>query len=302
MTQKFATTLFSHLSLLLTGLLTVVSGCSSGNSGAATVTGLSIAGPSALAAGLTGQVTATATYSDSTAKDVTASVTWTSDAPATLSVSDDFQNKGFLRAAVVGKARVRATLSGQTGEAEITVSDAVLQAIAITPANGSLVLGTTLQLAAAGTYSDGSSKDVTSTVLWTTDDASVIQISSDMGVAGLAMSSGEGTTKLHATSGDVTASVEVTVTPALVTSLQVSASAAAVNVGDTAQLSSLATYTDSTMMDLTESVTWTSSDENLLTVSNNAGTRGLVTAVASGTVKVTATLGSVSASYDLTIN
>lgn len=302
MTRKFSTTLLSHLSILLSGLLTVMSACNSGSSGAPSVIALSVIGPSSLAAGFTGQVTATATYSDSTAKDVTAAVTWSSDAPATLSVSDDYQNKGFLRAAAVGKARIRATVSGQTGEAEIEVSDAVIQAIAITPTSGSLVLGTTLQLAAAGTFSDGSSKDITSTVTWTSDDASVVQISSAAGVAGLAMSAGEGTTQLRAAVGNVTASVQVTVTPALISSLQVSASAAAINIGDTTQLSGLGTYTDATMADLTESVTWTSADEGLLTISNDAGTRGLATAVASGTVKVTATIGNVSASYDVTIN
>src|SRR5215467_2472210 len=68
-------------------------------------------------------------------------------------------------------------------------------------------------------------------------------------------------------------------------------------VGQTEQLTASGTYTDNTTKDLTASVTWSSSSNNIAQVA--AG--GLLTAQSSGTVTITATSSSVSGAIKLTI-
>jgi hypothetical protein len=300
--QKFS----SRLSVLLSGILTMgllAAGCGGDSSSTeASVTQIALSGPSSLAAGLSGQMTATATYSDGSAKDVTSTVTWSSDEQATLAISDDSQNKGLVRALVIGTAHVHAALSGKTGDATITVSAAELQVITITPASPSLAMGTTVQLSAAGTYSDGSTQDITSAVQWVSADQSVVQVSNELGLLGLVTAVGQGAVNVSAVLGNVTASVQLTVTAALLTGLQISASATAINVGDTLQLSTAGSFSDYSTQDLTDSVTWVSSDAGLVSISNDDGSHGLATASASGTVTITASLGNYSASFALTIN
>jgi hypothetical protein len=304
MASKHFVAFFSRLIGIFT-LSFLAAGCG-GDAGTtsepATVTQIALTGPETLAAGLSGQMTATAKYSDGTAKDVTSSVTWTSDDAATLTVSDDSQNKGFVKAVVVGTTRVHAALSGQTGEAEITVSAAVLQAIAVTSPSAALARGTTLQLSAVGMYSDGSTQNLTSAVQWAAGDSGVVQVSSALGTAGIVTALAEGATTVSASLANVTASVSLTVTPATLTNLQISAATTAINVGDTVQLSILGLYSDAATADLTDAVIWVSSDPSLLSISNDDGSHGLATASGSGTVTITATMGNLTASFDLTVN
>jgi hypothetical protein len=76
--------------------------------------------------------------------------------------------------------------------------------------------------------------------------------------------------------------------PTLV-SILVSPDPTAVTVGNTRQFSAIGTYSDSSTVDITESVTWASSATGVATISNTAGSRGLATAVTAGTCTITAT-------------
>jgi CSLREA domain-containing protein len=66
-----------------------------------------------------------------------------------------------------------------------------------------------------------------------------------------------------------------------------------VDVGGTVQLAATGTYSDATTRDLTAEATWTSSDAAVATVSDAAGTKGLVSAVAQGPVTITAAFDAV---------
>lgn len=297
---RLSSQLSTQLSVVLSGLMLLgmlPAGC--GGDTQVTVTQLALSGPSSLAAGLSGQMTATALYSDGSSKDVTSSVTWTSDAATTLTVSDSAQNKGQVKAVAIGTAHVHAALDTQSSDATIEVSAAQLQDIAISPQSAQITQGTTLQLTATGSYSDGSTKDLTNLVNWSTGDGSLAQVSSD---AGLLTAVAQGTVSISATYDGVTASLQFTVTAPTLTGLAISAAGSTLNVGDTLQLTSTGTYSDDEMLDVTTGVFWQSSDESILTVSNDVGSEGVVTAVASGTVVVTVTLGDSNATYQLTVN
>jgi uncharacterized repeat protein (TIGR03803 family) len=88
-------------------------------------------------------------------------------------------------------------------------SSAVLQAIAIVPTNPSQQLGKTLQLAATGTYADGTTRDVSSSVTWSSSKTAVATITTTGIVSTMAI----GTSTITATSGGVASSATMTVTP-----------------------------------------------------------------------------------------
>jgi len=88
---------------------------------------------------------------------------------------------------------------------------ATLVSISVTPANPSLPVGGTQQFAASGTYSDGTSHDITTQATWSSSSTSVATINS----SGLATAVAEGTSTINATSGSISGKTSLTVSGGL---------------------------------------------------------------------------------------
>ena len=71
--------------------------------------------------------------------------------------------------------------------------------------------------------------------------------------------------------------------------------------GTAQQLMAMGNYADKTMEDISDEVTWSSSNPAAATVSDAAGTSGLVRAVAAGTTTITASMGGLSGSTEVTV-
>jgi hypothetical protein len=82
-----------------------------------------------------------------------------------------------------------------------------LSSISVTPASPSLVVQGTAQFKAMGTFSDGSSKDISSSVVWSSAPSDVASVSS----AGLATGLKTGTTTVTATSNGVSSNTTLSV-------------------------------------------------------------------------------------------
>jgi len=82
-----------------------------------------------------------------------------------------------------------------------------LVSIAVTPGNPSIVNGTTVQLAAKGTYSDSSTQDLTTQVIWSSSDNTKATVSA----TGFVTAISTGSTTLTATSGTITGSTQANV-------------------------------------------------------------------------------------------
>ena len=165
-----------------------------------------------------------------------------------------------------------------------------LVSISITPANPSVALGSSRQFTATGTFSDNTTQDLTSSVTWGSSAASVATISNAAGTNGRATAVAVGTTAITATSGGISASTTLTVVPATLVSIAVTPANPSIAPGSSQQFIATGTLSDNTTQDLTTSVTWSSSDISIATVSNAAGTNGRATGVAAGTVTITATM------------
>lgn len=86
-----------------------------------------------------------------------------------------------------------------------TTSELVL--ITLTPTTSSITVGSKQQFTATGTYSDNSTKDLTSLITWSSSNSAIATINS----SGLATSTNTGTTTITATSGSISVSATLTV-------------------------------------------------------------------------------------------
>jgi len=247
--------------------------------------------------GTTQQFTATGTFTDGSSQNLTSIATWSSNATSTATVS----KTGLATSIATGTATISATSGSVTGSTVLTVTAASLVSIAITPQSASVPKGQTQQFTAIGTYTDGSTQDVTQTGHWSSSAATVATISNSSGTNGLATMLATGTTTIGISSGSVTASSTLTVTPAALVSIAISPQSPTIPLGTTQQFTASGTYTDSSTQDVTSLVTWSSSSAQVAIISNNSGTNGLATSAGVGTANITATSGSVTASTSLAV-
>jgi len=83
---------------------------------------------------------------------------------------------GLVTAEGVGTVNITATYQGVQGSSSLTVIDATLLGIYVTPASWSLQAGTSLQFNATAGYSGPSVQDVTQTATWKSSNASVATV------------------------------------------------------------------------------------------------------------------------------
>lgn len=257
---------------------------------------------SSIAKGLTQQFTATGIYTDNTTQNLTTTALWSSSNTATSTISNATGSQGAAFAAGVGATTITATSGTISGNAPFAVTPAVVVSIQVTPANPSVAKGLPQQFTATGTFTDNSARDVTAMSTWASSATSVATISNASGSQGLASTTGIGTTTISGAIGAVTGSTMLTVTKALLVSIQVGPGNPSIAFGLTQQFTATGTYTDSSTLDLTTMVTWMSGTPSVATISNAAGGNGLATTVSTGSSLITATLGAISGSTTLTVN
>lgn len=159
-----------------------------------------------------------------------------------------------------------------------------LSSVTVSSTGSAVVVGMTLQFKAEGKYSDGSIKDMTSSVTWSSSDTNIATVSASGLVTGVAA----GNATIKATSGTMSNQSALTVNKPAITAIALSSSATTIPLGASQQLVANATFENNTTGPVTEGVTWTSSDTNVFAVDNT----GLATAKASsGTADIVATAG-----------
>ena len=193
----------------------------------------------------------------------------------------------------IGTTTINFTAGTITGSATLVVNPAALVSIAIAPQNPTIALGANLQFTATGTYSDGSTQDLTTVVTWSSSAATIAIIGNSVGSYGLATSSGQGTATISATSGSVVGSTSLTVSSAGLVSIAVTPVNPTISAGGTQQFAATGTYADSSSQNITNFVTWASDAQSVATISNSAGSNGLASGIAPGTANISATSGSI---------
>lgn len=172
-----------------------------------------------------------------------------------------------------------------------------LESLEIIPDDISMPLGLSQAFIAMGAFTDYSVRDVTDQVIWTSEFPAVAQIGDSPGSKGWLSTVSTGTTTISITLNDIPDSMIVTVIPAEVASIQVSPSSVSLPLGRDQNFTANATYTDSSQRDVTDSVTWESSNGSVASISN----AGYLTTLGTGSTTIKATLGSVFGSAGVTV-
>ncbi|WP_028863789.1 Ig-like domain-containing protein [Psychromonas aquimarina] len=244
-----------------------------------------------LPVGVMRSYTATAHYSDSTTEDVTESAVWISSEKDIL---ESFGNGNF-RTVNAGESKVAAMFdSKNSNERPLTVIDAEIDTITITPEIVELAKGTTLQFKAFAAFVETDALlDVTKEQLWVSGDKDLLSID-NTGLAAAKHNQGDVTVTAYSVRNGIESKALVTLTHggedgsrhAYVTPNQ-----AEMPVGYNLQLD-LWVYTiigghvdHSTKNEFTD---WSSSDSSVASVvDRNADNPGLVAAKAPGLVEIT---------------
>lgn len=235
------------------GLLSISTTLTVGGVSVASLT-LNPSGTFSLAAGQTQQLSAIATLSDGTTQDVTPMVSWTLPADVTISPSGLATPKSGATGSEAISASL-ATVGGPIASSAVTadLGPGIPVSLAVYPAGAVANAGQTIAFGARVTNSDGGI-GVPSSGTWSSSNTTIATIIAATGVATLA---GTGTTVITVTSGSLSASATLTVTPATLKAISVTPLSSTVASGQSVQLSATGLYSDGTAVDLTQSVSWT---------------------------------------------
>ncbi len=247
-----------------------------------------------IALGSAQQFSATGTFSDNTTQDLTFSVNWTSSNEAAATIAPG----GTATSVGPGTATITAKLWNVTGSTELTVNPATLLSITVTPSSPQIAEGTVQRFTATGLFSDDTTQDLTTAAAWTSSDPGVAAVDSK----GAATAIAPGAVTITATSGGVSGSTTLTVNGVDLVSVSVTPADPAMAKGTTLQFTATGTYSDDSTQDLTATVTWTSSNTGVATISNAAGSKGLATSASAGSSTIKAASGNISGSTALTVN
>ena len=213
-------------------------------------------------------VTLTATVKPDDATDKT--VTWSTSDASVATVSD-----GVVTAIKLGSATIRAKAGDKEATCAITVEATPVTSVTLDQTSASLKVGETVSLTATVKPDDATDKSAT----WSSSNTSVATVSSTGVVT--AKSAGSAIIMVTTKDGSKTATCSVTVKAKTVsvTGVSLDYTSLTMTEGETQTLT--ATISPSNATD--KSVTWSSSNTSVATVSS----AGVVTAKAAGTVAIT---------------
>ena len=258
---------------------------------------ISPSSPNNLAVGGTQHFTAIGTFADGSLMDITSLVTWSS---ATANIAT-ITAGGAATGVKTGTDKITAALSGITSQ-PVALNVIALSAISVAPSSpANMGVGATQHFTATGSYSDGSTADFTSQVVWSSSNSTVATIAS----GGIATAVGGGTTNITATFGGLTSqpiTLMVKVLSAII--IEPATTPRNVNVGASLPFIAVGIFSDGSMSDITSQVIWISSNTNIATVltsSSAANSNTSATGVASGTAIITATLSGITSQL-ITLN
>lgn len=244
-----------------------------------------------IAKGEDATISAFGDYTDGTRINITSLVNWNTSNTDSIDVS--LAASGIIKTLESGDALLSAELDGITSIANIQVSNATLDSIAIEADSTSLANGTNLNLIARGHYSDASSRDITAQVTWQSSDLSVLTVANGGAGAGEIAALSIGQSTIHASLGVVSSQQVFTVTNAVLSSLLITGSANSLNVNSSLQLSAQATYSDASTQNVTNQVNWLSSNTTVATVDNTQGSKGRLRALSVGNAEINVSLNGI---------
>ncbi|MCU6708546.1 Ig-like domain-containing protein [Paenibacillus sp. J5C_2022] len=224
-----------------------------------------------------------ATYPDGTVENVSGKAEWKSDNEKVADAID-----GVVKAYGSGEAKITASYGTKT--ASITVYVDATRKIELNKQELFMKANEDEQLKLTATYMDGKTDDITSQAKWTSSDSSIAFVSK-----GRITSYRSGEVTITAAYGDRQVSIDVDVEVPKRLELNKDVLALDIDKEETVELT--ATFADGTTEQIAEKAKWSSSNQNIASVS-----KGKVRGYKSGAATITAQYGGKSASMEVEVS
>ena len=232
----------------------------------------------------------TGRLSDNSKQDLTYQVVWSSSNEAVAKVGNVWPNFAKVEGIAPGVATITARFGGLSASVAVTVNTSTLSRIEVSPFNNDIMQGTNMRFYATAIYSDGRKVDVTYNTSWSSSASGVVNIKNDavnMAVAdgvsaGVATITGNYVDALGVSHTD---NVAMTVTGGVYNGFELSADFIKNNVGHRYSLRAVAFFNTDRKQDITNQVSWQSSNPSVARVSPS----GQVTSVTTGSAIVSGT-------------
>jgi uncharacterized protein YjdB len=210
-------------------------------------------------------------------------VQWFSSETSTASITSTSATTALVTGKATGQATITATSGDGNGQTTVTVTQAAVDAVVVSPSTDTIQAGGSAQLTAV--VKDKHGNTLTRTVTWASSNTSVATVDQSGKVTGVA----QGSATITATSEGKTGSSQITVTPAPVGSIRISPDSASVPVYHTTQFGAAAFDINGQPV-AGRTFSWASSDPQIATaaVSGRSTNTVTVTGAAPGLAFITA--------------
>jgi len=202
-------------------------------------------------------------------------------------------NKTGLRLVAVLASIAALILTASCG-GSFFVADSTITQITLSPANPAIQVGATTQMTATGKRADGQTTDITPGAAWTVDKPNIATVSSVGLVTGVSV----GTAKISVSYERGSAFTFATVTSGTLQSITITPANQSISVGATQNFVATGNYSDGTTQVITTTVTWSSQNANVATITQS----GQATGVSKGSTTIQATTGGITGMTQLTVN
>ncbi|KGJ97654.1 beta strand repeat-containing protein [Colwellia psychrerythraea] len=210
-----------------------------------------------------------ALYSDGTKRNITVLAAWSSSESSVAAIGFTGALSGITNALDIGTTNISVNYDGLTASTPLTVTNAVVTNLQVSPLNPSVPVGIEGQFTAIAYYSDNTTVDVTHNANWTVDDYSIAAVIPNGEFSGYAKALNEGSNQLTASFSGQSANTSITVTAATLSSLSLSPSTAEIPAGTTQQYQLFGLFSDGTNHDLTEFSSFQTSDNAAVSIDSN---------------------------------
>ncbi|MBT4265218.1 MAG: hypothetical protein HOD85_13520, partial [Deltaproteobacteria bacterium] len=233
------------------------------------------------------QMKATGIYADGTIIDITEFATWSSGTTSVATINNVSGERGLATSVTNGTTTITATYQNISGSTDLTLTTATQSGnIGVTPISPYLAQETYQQFTATVRLSDGSAQDITQFVIWASATVANATISNAKETMGLSLmdASNNGAAVISA---DLSAAAALDSTLTITNNyylykLEINPEFPGIAQGIPYQLKAIGIFKKTganyyIAQDLTEWVSWSSSDTSLATISNATGSKGLLT-------------------------
>ncbi|MGI2259273.1 Ig-like domain-containing protein [Shewanella sp. GXUN23E] len=238
---------------------------------------------------------ATAYFSDGSTADVTRQSAWQSSAQDIATIVPVGESAGDAVAIAPGESQITAAYQGMQAATKVTVTNAVLESITISPLDAQTPVGTGLRYQASAVYSDASVKDITRLGFWQSSQPDISVIGANGALAGIALGREMGATQISISYQGRSATTSLTVTDAVLTGLQITPRDLVKPIGTQGQYQATAYFSDGSSLEVTQDALWQSAQPDIVAIVTSGVDAGMARALATGSTQIQASYGGLKA-------